>query len=157
MEQDQSHLGTYMGEIYLTVFGLGDVYAGRGRELRFEPQAIGKRLGVLIYVDQADPVMVPYLKGIHLTLDGWWGGRDEQGWKRARFEMEEILRNGDSEGIFACDNERASVLVNPVLRFEEDMKTLRTLTSVVSPPKRILCCYSGSGVWFRKCDCQWFC
>jgi hypothetical protein len=28
--------------------------------------------------------MVPYLKGIHLTIDGWWEGRDEEGFKRRR-------------------------------------------------------------------------
>jgi hypothetical protein len=25
--------------------------------------------------------MVPYLKGIHLSLETWRGGRDEEGWK----------------------------------------------------------------------------
>jgi hypothetical protein len=31
--------------------------------------------GFIVYVAQTYPAMVPYLKGTHLTLDGWRGGR----------------------------------------------------------------------------------
>ena len=37
--------------------------------------------GFLVYVTQPYPAMVPYLKGIHLTLEMWRGGRDAEGWK----------------------------------------------------------------------------
>ena len=37
--------------------------------------------GFLIHVTQAYPSLVPYLKGIHLTLETWHGHRDEEGWK----------------------------------------------------------------------------
>ena len=37
--------------------------------------------GFLVYVTQAYPCMIPYLKGIHLSLETWRGGRDEEGWK----------------------------------------------------------------------------
>ena len=35
--------------------------------------------GFLVYVTQACPAMVPYLKGIHLFLETWRGGRDKEG------------------------------------------------------------------------------
>ena len=37
--------------------------------------------GFLVYVTQAFPSMVPYLKGFHLTIEMWRGGRDLEGWK----------------------------------------------------------------------------
>ncbi|KAI2508968.1 hypothetical protein MHU86_5463 [Fragilaria crotonensis] len=37
--------------------------------------------GFLIYVSRTYTAMVPYLKGLHLTLDFWRGGRDNEGWK----------------------------------------------------------------------------
>ena len=35
-------------------------------------------------------VMVPYLKGIHLSLETWRGGRDEEGWK-----IKELVLGGE--------------------------------------------------------------
>ncbi len=37
--------------------------------------------GFLVYVTRTHPAMVPYLKGFHLTLEMWRGGRDTKGWK----------------------------------------------------------------------------
>ena len=37
--------------------------------------------GFMVYVTQAYPMMKPYLKGFHLLLETWRGGRDEEGWK----------------------------------------------------------------------------
>jgi hypothetical protein len=39
--------------------------------------------GFLIYVTRTYPCMVPYLIGLHLTIDGWRGNRDEGGWRLA--------------------------------------------------------------------------
>ncbi len=37
--------------------------------------------GFLVYVTRLYPAMVPYLKGFHLTIETWRGGRDAKGWK----------------------------------------------------------------------------
>jgi len=37
--------------------------------------------GFLVYVTRTYPAMVPYLKGFHLTIEMWRGGRDADGWK----------------------------------------------------------------------------
>ena len=37
--------------------------------------------GFLVYVSRTYPVMVPFLKGIHLTLESWRKDRDLDGWK----------------------------------------------------------------------------
>ena len=41
-----------------------------------------KGRGFLIHLELTYPDLVPYFKGIHLTLDSWREGRDEEGWKR---------------------------------------------------------------------------
>ena len=37
--------------------------------------------GFMVYVTQPYPVLKPYLKGFHLSLETWRGGRDAEGWK----------------------------------------------------------------------------
>ena len=37
--------------------------------------------GFLVYVTRTYPPMIPYLKGFHLALEMWRGGRDSEGWK----------------------------------------------------------------------------
>ena len=37
--------------------------------------------GYLVYTTRTYPSMVPYLKGIHLTLDSWRSKRNSDGWK----------------------------------------------------------------------------
>ncbi len=37
--------------------------------------------GFLVYVCRTYPAMIPYLKGFHLTIEMWRGGRDAEGWK----------------------------------------------------------------------------
>ena len=44
-------------------------------------QLLEKKIGFLIYVGLAYPMLVPYFKGIHLTLESWRDHRDEDGWK----------------------------------------------------------------------------
>ncbi len=37
--------------------------------------------GFLVFVTRTYPAMIPYLKGFHLTIEMWRGGRDSEGWK----------------------------------------------------------------------------
>jgi hypothetical protein len=37
--------------------------------------------------------MVPYLKGLHLTIDSWRSKRDPDGWRRTNAQMEAHLAN----------------------------------------------------------------
>jgi hypothetical protein len=37
--------------------------------------------GFLVYVTRTYPAMVPYLKGFHLSIEMWRGGREADGWK----------------------------------------------------------------------------
>jgi hypothetical protein len=85
-------------------------------------------------VAQAYPSLVPYLKGIHLTLDSWRSGRNEDGWKRTRAEMEHLRRNGCPEEAMKALSDEATRLVMPVPRLEQDLKALLALTDPPGPP-----------------------
>eukprot|EP00980_Cylindrotheca_fusiformis_P024767 scaffold12423_cov140-Cylindrotheca_fusiformis.AAC.1 len=74
----------YIGEI------LHELQSSKEGSLDFK--ALEKKRGFLIYVTRTYPSMVPYLKGIHLTLDGWRSFRDEDGWKLLLAEREKVTR-----------------------------------------------------------------
>jgi hypothetical protein len=57
-----------------------------GEDLRLSHKELLLDRGFLVYVTRTYPAMVPYLKGFHLTIKTWRGGRDSEGWK---------LREGD--------------------------------------------------------------
>jgi len=74
--------------------------------------------GFLVYLSRTYPSIVPYLKGIHLTLDTWRPGRGKDGWKRTKasikdemaaiefdddYTEEEVLPFLDSEGNIKAD------------------------------------------------------
>ena len=53
--------------------------------------------GFLVYVMQTFPAMVPYLKGFHLTIEMWRGGRDAEGWKLPKPGVKETKTEEESE------------------------------------------------------------
>jgi hypothetical protein len=93
-----------------------------------------RRRGFLVYVAQAYPSLVPYLKGIHLTLDSSRPGRNKDGWKRTRADMEHLRRNGYPEETMKALSDEAPRLVMPVPRLEQDLKALLALTDPPGPP-----------------------
>jgi hypothetical protein len=50
-------------------------------------KTLEKNRGVLVYISRTYPALVPYLKGVHLTLDSWREWRKEDGWKMTLKEM----------------------------------------------------------------------
>jgi hypothetical protein len=49
--------------------------------------------GFMVYVTQAYPGMKPYVKGFHLSLETWRGGRDSKGWKLPKHQ-ESVTKEG---------------------------------------------------------------
>ena len=86
---------------------------------------------------------MPYLKGLHLTIEVWRKDRDEEGWKRWRSELDDMeaeimdelsgkikeLRTGDEEG---------AEEVKSVPRLRGDLEPLKRLTEDVEPPRRVV-------------------
>ena len=105
--------------------------------------------GFLVYVTRTYPAMVPYLKGFHLTIEMWRGGRNEEGWKlpegdentmfqgededAARVRHRIGLKRGDAGAYAPCDG-----VTSPVPRFKDDIAALTRLTAFEMPPLRVV-------------------
>ena len=93
--------------------------------------------GFLIYVSRTYPDLRPYLKGIHLTLDSWRPGRDDDGWRYSN----DVARAMEAAGRFVVPDEDSSlgperVLAVPLLR--EGITALLSLTSDEKAPLRVV-------------------
>jgi len=52
-------------------------------------KVLEQRRGFLNHLQRVYPAMTPFLKGFHLTIDGWWGGRDADLWKLSNWDPED--------------------------------------------------------------------
>ena len=101
-----------------------------------------KKRGFLVYVTRTYPAMVPYLKGIHLTLDSWRPNRGTDGWKLSDAEIKanNLYAKGElggSEFEEAYDTQ-APAVVRPVGRLVKDLEALALLTAELEPPVRVV-------------------
>jgi hypothetical protein len=69
-----------------------------GPKLGLVHTQLERYLGFIIYVSQVYPPMVPYLKGIKITLYSWRAERDNKGWKCSRVLIGKLRRDGDPKG-----------------------------------------------------------
>ena len=98
--------------------------------------------GFMIYVCQTYTNLTPYLIGIHMSIDSWRDGRDEEGWRTGsktetmvKLEKEWSDHNKYMEG---------PSTVRAVPRLRDDIAALRRLMSSDKPIlKRIRCSRTG--------------
>lgn len=125
-----------------------------GEEMLVHKELLSDR-GFLVYVTAAYPPMVPYLKGIHLTLETWRGGRDEEGWKvKPTKQEEESVSDDDSWTVVEGVDEETirleeathvppptgpdSGLTQAVPRMKNDLKALLELAASETPRQRVI-------------------
>ncbi|KAL7578816.1 hypothetical protein ACA910_016037 [Epithemia clementina (nom. ined.)] len=83
--------------------------------------------GFLAYVSLTYGMMVPYLKGLHLTLESGREDRDADGWQMTPQEWAEVLHNkahqlGEQDINPRLDkNQEPQNTVTPVNRFKDDV------------------------------------
>lgn len=106
----------YIGEI------IAEMKKSKDGSLGFKD--LERKRGFLIYVTRTYPAMVPFLKGIHLTLDGWRPNRDVDGWK-----MQNVKRLRE-------ESRDPPERVKPVNRLGADLWALSQLMDSEKPPKR---------------------
>jgi hypothetical protein len=53
--------------------------------------------GFMVYVDRTYKPLTPFLMGLHMSIDGWRPGRDDEGWRLRQAEVE-ASRDSDEEG-----------------------------------------------------------
>jgi len=112
--------------------------------------------GFLQYLTKTYPSVTPYLKGIHLSVDGWRPDRDRDGWRKAKrsrdvrgSEVEEEW--GGKEVGWVVSSSEAPKRVGLVPRFETDSEALAEFFGPPLPPVRrvrgriVIECFYGFG------------
>ena len=60
----------------------------------------------MVYFCRTYTSLVPFLKGLHLTLDSWRGGRDDDSWKLKLSKIEQrLLVEGETSDTTAFDED----------------------------------------------------
>jgi hypothetical protein len=91
-----------------------------------------KDTGFLMYVAMTYGAMVPYMKGLYLTLYGWRKDRDSEGWKlNAQLLAHQIENDGEEE----VEESEAPEEVEPATRLLGDIEALMKLTEDDEPVK----------------------
>ncbi|KAL7579129.1 hypothetical protein ACA910_019156 [Epithemia clementina (nom. ined.)] len=116
---------------------------------RVARKPLEKIQGFLVYVTLMYSTMLPYLKGLHLTLESWREDRDEDGWKMTPRERA-LVNRGDDEardvvGGNYNPNLKTPDMVVPAPRFKDDVRVLFELTKASHPP-RILVRLTGQAI-----------
>jgi len=90
--------------------------------------------GFFIHLKRTFPIITPYLKGIHLTLDGWRPRRDSEMWKVLDQDWEEPPTHPYPA--------EAPDLLTPAPRLTDDVLCLMQLFAAPTPPTRMIRCVS---------------
>jgi hypothetical protein len=87
-------------------------------------------VGFIVYVEMTYMSMIPYLKGIYLTLNSWRGNRNKDGWK----ESNKRKRDTDPGEAISLAFESPPVWVSAATRLKLDVSALMELTHLEDPP-----------------------
>jgi hypothetical protein len=126
----------------------------RTGETRLPHSELRADRGFMVHATHAYPAMKPYLKGFHLALETWRGGRDADGWK-IRNKQEENQANTDEESSDDVEDMLLEDMIDgeetlppahqpesgytfTVPRFEDDLDALLRLTASIEPTRRIV-------------------
>jgi hypothetical protein len=90
--------------------------------------------GFLIYVSRTYKAFVPYLRGIHKTIDSWRGYRHDDGWKMTEAEIRASIE-ADDDFLNIEESKVQSEMVEAVPRLYNDVLALSELTKDEAPPK----------------------
>lgn len=105
--------------------------------------------GFLVYVSRTYNSMVPYLKGIHATIDSWRPGRNVDGWKYTeQKKWFDDLDPMEYEFGIKPDTNDEPAFVFPVPRLAGDIRCLLELTSFINPPHRKIRMSRGGQVMY---------
>jgi hypothetical protein len=87
--------------------------------------------GFFVHLQRTYPVLTPFLKGMHLTLDGWREFRDEDMWALPR-------RTRDSMRGPLPSLAEAPSRVSPAPCLKDDLYCLSVLLQSAEPPVRLI-------------------
>ena len=90
--------------------------------------------GFLNYIVMTYPLILSYLVGLHLTIDGWRRGRDSSGWRNFSYDPLAEQEKSMHQTCHGNDDGPSEVIVKPRLR--SDVMALETLMQSDTPPLR---------------------
>ena len=101
----------------------------KGQLPTFDHKDLERKRGFFIHLAITFGSIVPFLKGIHLTLDSWRPGRGSDGWKMRdkewRVYMASISKEGEiPEVVLNSWSKGAPKRVKAAARLEEDLKAI---------------------------------
>jgi hypothetical protein len=111
-----------------------------GSSPELDHKELERQRGFLVHLTMTFSSLVPFLKGIHLTLDSWRFGRKEDGWKMTPKEWRlwtQHQADGDEdqeELAYLIAHDGAPKTVRPVPRLAGDVRALSRLMSGETPP-----------------------
>jgi hypothetical protein len=128
-------------------------------------KTLEQRRGFLNHIQRVFPAMTPFLKGFHLTLDGWRPGRDEDLWKTADHLSE------DRTPHLLEQHGGPPEWVTPASRLQDDLQALEIMFQGSKPAVRLLrptrmgvavygfgdASGAGFGSAFTQLSSIWFC
>jgi hypothetical protein len=91
--------------------------------------------GFLIYVSRTYKPFVPYLRGIHKTIDNWRPFRDADGWKLTEAQIRLAMEEDEGFENEQANKEEPGPMVKAVPRLLSDVRALNVLTASLAPPK----------------------
>jgi hypothetical protein len=116
------------------------------KETMVDRKRLEQTRGYLIYVSRTYRWMVPYLKGLHLTIDSWREDRDDEGYRRKRPRkpreegnwtwrwLEERWIEQDQDHQLPKENE-VPEMVHQAPQLAEDIHALLSLLAAQNPPE----------------------
>ena len=109
----------------------------------FNHKQLERDRGFMIHLGRTYPWIMPYLKGVHHTLETWRSQRDGDGWKYTDREWRELISELQTlesiqENTEFDKEEGAPETVEAVPRLRLDVSSLKTLMESGEPPKRLV-------------------
>ena len=134
-----------------------------GANTMLDHKSLEQTRGFLVHLCLTFGSMVPFLKGIHLTLDSWRAKRGSEGWKMSEREWKDFVHQEFEEQSQEMDEDKFRVskileypseapkLIKPVPRLFKDVEALSRMFQPESPPEitirvsKVLFIYFGFG------------
>ena len=113
--------------------------SGEARVL--ERAGLGSKRVFFVYVARTYDFLVPYLKGVHATMESWRPDRDSEGWKVKDFNWEfetEDMGPKRHDGAYRPSYRDGPEFVRAVPRLFTDLEALITLTEAEIPPRVVV-------------------
>ena len=59
---------------------------------------MARKTGFLLHLDMEHPLIIPFMRGIYLTMNSWWPKRDRDDWKLSKRDHDSFINSGRRQG-----------------------------------------------------------